>query len=193
MPEWQASNYSEAIPEVQKPFSIICVKGTDIFDKPPSTHRFDAPMIYTTTTVGSFKSATITIDADWKQRYDQGGLCLMVPIDGSQKWIKAGIEFLDGQPWISVVTKDRWADWSLRPVPDMGTTSATIHIETHDDGSLWVYAREENGKRLPVREVTWWGELTPETRIDIGPAAAKPSIEGEELVVYFSGFELNLS
>ena len=115
MSKWQALSYGKPVPDVtRKTFEISCPKGTDIFDKPPSTHRFDAPVIYTTTTVRMFKSAAVTVKGDWTYQYDQGGLCLFIDLkDGTRRWLKTGIEFVDGAPRVSVVTKDRWADWSL--------------------------------------------------------------------------------
>lgn len=110
--------------------------------------------------------------------------------DGTRKWMKTGIEMLDGQPMVSVVTKDRWADWSLRPLLDPESKTARLHIETHADKSLWVFLLGENGKKHPVREVTWWGELDQHTEVKVGPAAAKPSKEGGDLVVSFSDLQL---
>ena len=190
MASYQSLNYDHPIPDLDKPFSIICPSGTDIYDKPPSTHRFDAPVIYTKTTVGAFKSVAITIDGKWVQKYDQGGLVVIIPQkDGTKKWIKTGIEFLEDTPWISVVTKDRWADWSLRPLPKTGSTSARIHLESDDTGNLWVYVIDGD-RKLPCREVTWWGEFSDDTEINVGPAAAKPSTEGGDLVVNFTDYEL---
>lgn len=191
---WQSMNYARPTPDVYKDFTITCPKETDILDKPPSTHRFDAPVIYTTISAGQFKSATMTITADWTHQFDQGGLCLiMTSKDGTTKWMKTGIEMLDGQPRISVVTKDRWADWSLRPLLVPDSKSARLHIETHDDGSLWVYLLGDDGEKHPVREVTWWGEFESDVEIKVGPAAAKPSKEGGDLIVSFKGFEIVVS
>lgn len=192
MATWQSYNYERPVPDVTKPFQITCNKGTDIYDKPPSTHRFDAPVIYTTTTAGAFKSAAVTISADWTYKYDQGGLCLIMNLkDGTRKWMKIGIEFLDGNPWISVVVKDRWADWGLRPLLDPESRSGRVQVENDGQGNLWVYVvGEGDGKKFPVREVTWWGELDADTEIQVGPAAAKPSTEGGDLVVSFADFEL---
>lgn len=191
MSDWKSINYDQPIPDLKQPFSIICPKGTDIYDKPPSTHRFDAPVIYTSTTVGNFKSATVTIKADWQYKYDQGGFCIIVNLkDGTRKWLKTGIEFVGGTPLISVVTKDRWADWSLRPLLDPESRAGTIHVEIVEDRALWVYILGSDGHKHPVREVTWWAEFDADTQVQIGPAAAKPSTEGGDLTVNFSDFKL---
>lgn len=186
-------HYEHPVPDVSKDFTLTCPKGTDIYDQPPNTHRFDAPVIYTTTNASQFKSASITISGDWTYKFDQGGLCVVIKSkDGTRKWIKTGIEFLEGTPMLSVVAKDRWADWSLRPLLDPMSRSARVQIEI-TDRVLWVYAVGEGGKKHPVREVTWWAELDADTEILVGPAAAKPSTEGGDLVVSFSDFELDVA
>lgn len=190
MASYSSINYNHPIPDVQKPFSIICPTNTDIYDTPPDTHRFNAPIVFTKTTVEAFKSVAITISADWQQKYDQGGLVVIIRNkDGTKKWIKTGIEFLEGVPWISVVTKDRWADWSLRPLPKSGAKSGRIQIES-EGNNLWVYVIDEDGKKLPTREVTWWGEFDPSVELEVGIAAAKPSTEGGDLTVNFTDYEL---
>lgn len=88
------------------------------------------------------------------------------------------------------MAKDRFADWSMRPIPDAGK-QATIHIEPAK-GSLWVYVVADDGTKHPVREVTWWGELDQDTELHVGPAAAKPSTEGGDLEVEFKDFKLDL-
>ena len=65
-------------------------------------------------------------------------------------------------------------------------------VENTQDGNLWVFALSSNGHKHPVREVTGWGEIDGDTEVLIGPAAAKPSKEGGDLVVQFEDFELQL-
>lgn len=85
---------------------------------------------------------------------------------GNPKFIKTGIEFYDGQPQLSVVAVDRWADWSLASGSSSisGDSLVTIELEREeeDDGtpgpSLWVYhVIDQAGKEIrnPLREVTW--------------------------------------
>lgn len=183
------------IPDVSKPFQITTSPGTDIWDKPPSTHSFNAPIIYQTSTVESFKSAKVTFTATWKDKYDQGGLCMVIKSSDTTRWVKTGIEFLDGVPLIGTVAKDRWADWSLRPLLAETMSidhAATVEMENASDGSLWIWLVSEAGKKLPLREVTWWGDLAKETEIWIGVYAAKPAPHGEkdDLTVKFNGLEI---
>jgi Protein of unknown function (DUF1349) len=55
--------------------------GTDLWRKPP-IDSFNAPSITTCIKARSFKSAHVTVSADWTRLYDQGGLVLIWPRTG---------------------------------------------------------------------------------------------------------------
>lgn len=186
-PPFRQVHLNHPIPNLDSAFQITCSPATDIWDKPPSTHSFNAPIIYATTTVGSFKSARVKVSASWKDKYDQGGLCLVIQTPETTRWVKTGIEFLNGEPNVSTVAKDHWADWSLRPLLSESTNAATVEIENAADGSLWVWLVASNSQKTPLREVTWWGDLEKGTECWIGVYAAKPAPHGEkdDLVVSF--------
>ncbi|CRG90574.1 Siderophore iron transporter mirC [Talaromyces islandicus] len=168
-------------------FSITASPSTDVLAKPPATSVFNAPILYRALPLRSFQRARVSIVGPWTQLYDQGGLILVInPNDnnnkddvGNQKWIKTGIELTAGKPHLSVVAKDRWADWSLAPIPS-GGNAATIELAREHDGSLWVYLIE-GVERVPLREVTWAFEDNDTAQCWIGAFAAKPSTEGGDL------------
>ena len=171
-PAYQAIHLQHEIPgDLSKPFNITCSPKTDIWDKPPATHSFNAPIIYQTTTVGQFKRARVTVAADWKDKYDQGGLVLVINPDGERQWVKSGIEFENGRPNLGTVATPKWSDWSLLP---LSSPKATFEIEPADDGSLWVYIIED-GSKTPLREVTWWADLSKDAKLWVGPYVAKVS------------------
>ena len=190
---YQSVHLSHSIPDLSGPFDITCSPDTDVWDKPPSTHAFNAPIIYRTTTVGSLKSARVTISADWTHRYDQGGLCLVVNSSGSRKWVKTGIEFENDQVNVSTVATEKWSDWSLIPLE--ASSKATIEMEVEKDGSLWVRLLSSDGKNTPLREVTWWADLPKEAELWVGVYVAKPAPHGEkeDLVVHFEDLKVELS
>lgn len=193
-PEFSAVHLNHAIPDLTGSFEITCPPATDIWDKPPSTHSFNAPIIYQSTTKGAFVSATVTVAAKWKDKYDQGGLCLVIKSAGNTRWVKTGIEFLDGVPNVSTVAKDKWADWSLRPVLSQSTDSTTVEVESASDGSLWVWLVAADGKKAPLREVTWWGDLDEDVECWVGVYAAKPAPHGEkdDLVVQYTELSIQV-
>ncbi len=188
--DFKSIHLNYEIPDLSGSFEVTTPPGTDIWDKPPSVHSFNAPIIYQTSTVGSFKSAKVTVTAAWKGQYDQGGLYLGIQTADTPRWVKTGIEFLDGVwPLVGTVAKDRWADWSLRPLV---AEALTVEMENASDGSLWIWLVSEGGQRLPLREVTWWGDLAKDTEVWIGVYVAKPAPHGEkdDLVVKFDGLNI---
>lgn len=187
---------------------------TDIWRKPgpPEISTFNAPIIYKKIKLSQFKRARVTVSAPWKTLYDQGGLVLVLPREGNGaegKWLKTGIEFYNNQAYVSTVTKDNWADWSLSPSGVVDGTSAkskqvTLEMERNEkEGTLWVYAvlpgasGKQGEERAPLREVTW---LLSEKDQDVwvGIYAAKPTedkpeqAEEGELKVEFEGWQLDL-
>ena len=192
--DYKSVHLQHGIPDLSGTFEITVSPRTDVWDKPPSTHSFNAPIIYRTSTVGSFKSAKVTVTGPWKDKYDQGGLYLGIQTADTPRWVKTGIEFLDGVPLIGTVAKDRWSDWSLRPLlaETLSDGLATVEMENASDGSLWVWLVSEGGQKLPLREVTWWGDLKKSTEVWIGVYAAKPAPHGEkgDLTVKFQGLNI---
>jgi len=193
---FKSIHLTHPIPDLAQPFDITCAPGTDIWDKPPSVHSFNAPIIYRPTTVSSFKSAKATFSANWGDQYDQGGLCIVITDSTSTcRWVKTGIECLEGEPQVSTVAKDRWSDWSLRPLLADSENGATIELENASDGSLWVWLLGKDGQRKPLREVTWWGDLEPDAECWVGVYAAKPAPHGEknDLMVQFQDFSVEVA
>jgi uncharacterized protein len=59
-------------------------------------------------------TAEVTVEGRYEALYDQAGLMLRI---GETQWVKAGIEYTDGQPFFStVITNDR-SDWSIVALP----------------------------------------------------------------------------
>lgn len=201
-PNLRSIHCSQDIPaDFSNPFSITCPPRTDIWNKPPETFSFNAPIIYQEfPNLTSFKSASVTVSAAWREKYDQGGLCIVISdpfrsnnsADRRQMWLKTGIEFLSGKPHISTVVTNGWSDWSLRPLPMPSAQSATITVESNPhDGSLWVYVREPDGSLSPLREVTWWADLDKHHReCWVGTYAARPANVEETLEVTFESFSI---
>ena len=180
------ANYSNPAPsELPNDFTVTAKAKTDLWQKPPSTHLFSCPILYRDMKLSSFKKARVAVAADWKELYDQGGLCIIIKKpDGSRKWVKTGIEFVEGAPHISTVAADRWSDWSLRPMPSEGGSGATIEMVRENDGSLWIYL-VEGIERSPLRVVTWFFDANEEEECWVGVYVAKPS-GSDELDVTFS-------
>lgn len=195
MPQYKFVNSNEQVPGCGTPppeFTINARPSTDIWSKPPNTQRFNAPILYQPIQLETFRRVRVAFNALWKNQYDQGGLILVLHNkDGSQKWVKAGIELTRGRPHLSVVAKDRWADWSLLPVPS-GGGAATLELVREADDSLWIYL-VEGVQKSPLREITWIFHEKEVQECWVGVYAARPSEQGGELPVKFGHLIVDLA
>lgn len=193
---FNAINLKHSLPNLDTNFDITCSASTDIWDKSynggRSIHQFDAPLIYRSTTKGAFVSARVTVSSSmWKDRFDQGGLCIVVKAPDRTRWIKTGIEVEWGVPNVGSVVKDDWADWSVHHLSFV-KSKVTIEITVQNDGDLWVHALGPDGQKAPLRQITWWSAVPEEAEVLVGPYAAKPAPNGEkeDLVVHFENLEI---
>lgn len=176
---------------------------TDIWRKPgpPVVKTFNAPVIYKSVKLQSFQRARVTVSADWSKLYDQGGLVFILPAAGvkptDQKWVKSGIEFYQGKPYVSTVAADAWADWSLVTAA-MHDRGVTLEMERRaKDDTLWIYVIDGQMK-IPIREVTWALSEPGADVCWVGVYAATPTVgvpddETGPLNVKFEGWELEVT
>ncbi|KAJ5088290.1 hypothetical protein N7456_011906 [Penicillium angulare] len=194
MSEFVIVNSNDPVPgdgPLPQEFVLKAHPATDVWAKPPNTFSFNAPIIYQIVPLQSFKRARVAFNAQWTEQYDQGGLIIVLNnADGSHKWVKTGIEMTHGKPHLSTVSKDRWADWSLLPVPS-GGQAATVELVREADGSLWIYL-VEGVQKSPIREVTWVFSEENVQETWVGVYAARPSKEGGELEVNFGHLVIDL-
>ena len=201
-----------------QPITIYARPKTDLWRKPPHTDVDNAPtrLISTPIDIHKFHSARVTVSANWNTLYDQGGLILFIPGENTTTWMKTGIEFFDGKPFVGSVFSTQWSDWALMPLKKEKGGKVTIQVERQvKEGakldSLWVYVvDEETGRKAEVRQITSWftHDIPPDQKISkttsddrcllIGVYAARPTVpagEGrdhEELAVKLEGFEVKL-
>ncbi|KAL4814241.1 hypothetical protein BDW67DRAFT_90649 [Aspergillus spinulosporus] len=188
MAGFASANLLDRVPDdevLPAEFTVKAPPESDIWAKPPSTERFNAPILYKSIPLDTFKRARVAFSANWSQKYDQGGLIIVLNGNsGVRKWVKTGIEFTHDKPYLSTVSKDRWADWSLLPVPS-GGTGATLEVVREPDDSLWIYLIQ-GVEKSPIREVTWVFAEKDVSDAWVGVYAARPSNAGGDLVVNFA-------
>ena len=93
-------------------------------------------------TKGDF-SAEVTFSALYEHLYDQAGLMLRLD---ERRWVKAGIEYSDGERLLStVVTKER-SDWSVTSLTG-DADEVTLRL-TRRGGALLAQASQGDGFRL---------------------------------------------
>mmetsp|Transcript_25580 Transcript_25580/g.43125 ORF Transcript_25580/g.43125 Transcript_25580/m.43125 type:complete len:322 (+) Transcript_25580:50-1015(+) len=186
---------------------------------PPAFRDFWSRTFYSPTLVKHDASALLrsvpyeaecTVEVDFevtpKNQFDQAGL--MVYIDDAH-WVKAGIEYTDGAPRLSVVVTNVFSDWSTQPWP---STSARLRLHKINKGSSLVVeacavgsddysfvriahlsslAVHLNSPRYELRPEHTTGSASPTGRgLDwqIGPYAASPMAQ-KGCVARFSQLE----
>ncbi|KAJ5975587.1 hypothetical protein N7481_009294 [Penicillium waksmanii] len=194
---WRWMNYdSAATTPVGQDVAIYSPPDTDIWRPSMDKNNFTAPYLYTQMKSSEFQSVSVTVQADWKTLFDQGGIAITFPRDDTPlQWIKAGIEYTDGAPYLGVVATQSLSDWSLSPMLNASDSkTATIEI-VRDKTDAWVYVHEGTSRRS-LRQITWaFNEDTPEY-MHVGLYAAKPTRESEsgheldKLAVTFKSFSL---
>ena len=123
-------------------------------------------------------SCEVDFSADYQAQYDQAGLMLRAD---AAHWIKAGVEYVNGQPYLATVVTVGKSDWSQMPLPGL---SGKLGLRlTRVGDAVWVHYRLQQDWvmfRLAY--------FPPELAVQAGPATCSPSragLEGE-----FSAFYL---
>lgn len=129
-----------------------------------------------TEVTGDF-SATVTVRGDYESLYDQAGLMLRID---ERNWVKAGIEYTDGQQHFSVVATRETSDWSVIPLPgnpdaiDIRLTrhAEAVRVQYRLAGDVWRMAR--------------LAYLPPVDPARVGPVCCSPT--RADFTVAFDGF-----
>lgn len=197
-PRWLKLNNPIVEESGEDTFTITTPPDTDIWRPSITADNFTAPYLYLACKTAQFQRVAVTVNAQWKTLYDQGGIAIVFPSrDGSpNKWIKIGIEFTDGAPALGVVATDRFSDWSLSPMDPMSASTARFEA-VRSATKMWIYVII-GGHRRALREITWAfledrGEVGAEMLV--GVYAAKPTRdEGspeQGLAVTFKDLEIS--
>lgn len=169
-------------------FNLSTPVGTDIWRKPPTTDDFNAPTNPSPLpkfTLASFQRARLSFilpPQSALRQYDQAGLLLHFTKSGQkEKWIKTGIEFYNGKPYVSTVGTDLWSDWSVVPLAgNADRPAATIEARREKDQlgkSLWIY-QVDGEERSPLRELNWVFADEEGWEVGVGGFVARPEEEG---------------
>ncbi len=91
-------------------------------------------------------TARVRVQGEFRSLYDQAGL--MVRID-ENRWVKTGVEFTDGERFLSTVVTDGKSDWSVsQPFKELEDfyiritlKNGTMRIQASSDGRIWPLLR----------------------------------------------------
>ncbi len=172
--EWY--NEPAAWVEEDQKMSVTAEPKTDFWRK---THygfiRDNGHFAYVRQT-GDF-SAEVNLSADYRDQYDQAGLMLRHDED---RWIKCGIELVDGVHYASAVVTDDYSDWSVAPL-DGAPQSVTVRL-TREDQTIQVYFSIDGGPERLIRVA----HLKLDDQVQIGMMCASP--EGSGVTAVFRDF-----
>ncbi|KAL5336368.1 hypothetical protein BJX70DRAFT_283175 [Aspergillus crustosus] len=202
------------LPQCMEYFTLTAGPNTDLWRKPLNGDTSTAPIVFTSLR-RPFLVAEVTVTADFEMDWDQGGLVIFaggapqsvssnsLPLVRSTrfaghpqntqpcKWVKAGMEFLNGVINVSSVSATAdGADWSLSPLnaPDRGPSIHSLRIKLERVGhSLWVWYQIPTASPYEatpgavgstwkkMREVTWFFFGAEDKFIHVGVYASRPA------------------
>jgi hypothetical protein len=125
-------------------------------------------------------TAEIRISGEFRTLYDQAGLAVRV---SETQWVKTGVEFTDGEAFLSTVVTNGKSDWSVSQ-PFRELEDFRIRL-TADRGALRIQASRDGG-RWPLLRLAPFA-IGP-AGCQVGPTACTPERDG--LTVRFSDFSI---
>lgn len=119
--------------------------GTDFWRKTRYGFIRDNGHLFGVPVDGDF-TAQVHVAGSFTALYDQAGI--MVRID-EENWIKCGVEFSDGQLWLSTVLTVDHSDWAVSSAPAMPqgfwlrvtVSEGVIRVQYSVDGKVWPLLR----------------------------------------------------
>ena len=120
----------------------------------------------------------VVFTGPFEGEFDQAGMFVRVD---DETWIKAGVEFADGDLQLGAVVTHRFSDWSVAPVPQWSDGPITVRVSRAGD-AVTVRARAGDEPFRLVR-LAW---LAPDARAEAGPFLCAPSRAG--LTVRFASW-----
>jgi len=130
--------------------------------------------------IGGEFEMTVTIQGEYKSRFDQMGLMLRID---QTNWIKFGVEYLENHINISaVVTRDK-SDWSMIKLQNIPSEVELKMIRRID--AVELLYRINSQSEYSLMRLAYFPEINP---VKVGMMAASPDGEGFKAV--FNNFKV---
>lgn len=128
-----------------KTLRVTSDAGTDFWRKTRYGFIRDNGHLFGVPVDGDF-TAQVHVTGSFTALYDQAGI--MVRVD-EENWIKCGVEFSDGQLWLSTVLTVDHSDWTVSIAPAMPdgfwlrvtVSEGVIRVQYSVDGTVWPLLR----------------------------------------------------
>jgi regulation of enolase protein 1 (concanavalin A-like superfamily) len=164
----------------QDELSVVTGQATDFWRQTHYGFTRHSGHLFGYQTAGDF-TATVRVRARFESLYDQAGV--MVHLD-AKNWVKAGLEFSDGEAMLSSVVTLGQSDWATGSFGgDPGDFSIRATVE---QGTLKLQASVD-GERWPLLRLSPFPRATSYL---VGPMCCTPERAGLE--VSFSNFQVSL-
>jgi len=122
----------------------------------------------------------VSFALNFSEQFDQAGVFLRV---NDTEWIKAGIEWSDGEENLGAVVTRGQSDWSLGPASGWAGRNITVRASWSGD-AVTIRARADEEEWRLVRVAP----LSSEAEVTAGPYCCAPSRAG--LVVHFTSWRV---
>jgi hypothetical protein len=123
--------------------------------------------------------AAVEVEGDYRDQHDQAGL--MVRMD-AERWVKCGIEYVDGVAKVSAVVTHGVSDWSVAPLP---AVPQWLQLKVTRTGDTLKVEYGVDGSPLQLHRLAF---LPPDLPVSVGPMACSP--DGQGFDVRFRGFDV---
>lgn len=180
--KWSAGRWSHPPAEatqVADDFHVTAVSGSDAWRHTSYGFVHDSEnALLTSFPVDSAMEVEFT--SRFSEQFDQAGVFVRV---SAECWVKAGVEYADGQLQLGAVVTNPCSDWSLAPTSDWLNRRVTVRVSRSAD-ALTVRAGVDGGAMQLVRVVPFSGDYIAEA----GPFVCAPTRAG--LCVPFHSWRL---
>ncbi|MDW6023325.1 DUF1349 domain-containing protein [Mesorhizobium sp. BAC0120] len=122
-----------------------------------------------TQVTGDF-TTEVTVEGHYEVLYDQAGLMIRL---SESSWIKAGIEYTDGEMYFSTVVTNDTSDWSLIKIP-VDPKGVRIRVTKHHEAIRVQYLDVSDNRWKPAR----LAYFPPTTSVAVGIMCCSPQREG---------------
>lgn len=133
----------------------------------------------------------VAVTGEYRDQYDQAGL--MIRLD-AERWVKCGIELVDGACTLSTVVTHAVSDWSTTPLPGFAAGDGLrLRVRRHGDALTVEYSAGggepggqgtggSGGQSAEATSESWttsrMAYLPPGLPVSVGPMAASPQGSG---------------
>lgn len=151
--------------------TITAESGTDMWRQPGRGGIRSNGHFYYRTVDGDF-TATVKVTGVYEAQFDQAGIMVMID---DERWMKCGVEVVDGVQYASVVVTREWSDWSRIALDD----PAALWLKVERKGEILFVYYSLDGENYDLMRKAYFSDALS---VDVGLATACPKGKGFEAV-----------